>query len=190
MTLTTSQEGKLKCPVNDTSVAAGLTGSKDSLSEEVNVHLQWLTEALLLKLKSQPETFFMTQEEEQVGNDWSSAAHTFTEYLTTVTHSPHLWIWLHWHVGMTAWSRNNISMRQKCGITLPYLDISSHFAPCQQTTCYQSTTRLPCLKSTKANSATEHEYYIQKSNSTRRINSSFRVIKWKKISWCPMIITP
>lgn len=76
MTLTTSQEEKLKCPVNNTSVAAGLTGSKDSLSEEVNVHLQWLTEALLLKLKSQPETFFMTQEEEQVGNDWSSAAHT------------------------------------------------------------------------------------------------------------------
>lgn len=76
MTVTTSQEGNPKCPVEDTSVAAGLTGSKDSLSEEVNVHLQWLTEALLLKHKSRTETFFMTQEEEQVGNDWSSAEHT------------------------------------------------------------------------------------------------------------------
>lgn len=45
MTVTTSQEGKPKCPVKNTSMAAGLTGSKDSLSEEVNVHLQWLTEA-------------------------------------------------------------------------------------------------------------------------------------------------
>lgn len=75
MTVTTSQEGKAKCPVKDTSVAAGLTGNKDSPSEEVNVHLQWVTEALLTH-KSRTETFFMTQEEEQVGNDWSSAEHT------------------------------------------------------------------------------------------------------------------